>query len=111
MLISDLKIIGSNFRKYRKKLGMTQAQVAEASNLSDRAYADIERGISNTRLETFIKICNVLHITPNEILVDDTDISPENTKDDIMNRLTLCSPQEQKTALQLLYVYLNSFHD
>lgn len=108
MLISDLKSIGIRLRTHRKKLGMTQAEVAEAANLSDRAYADIERGISNTRLETFIAICNVLHTTPDEILLTSSDSSPQNTTEAIMVRLATCSLKQRETALQLLSVYLDS---
>ena len=32
----------------RKKAGVTQSEVAEAADLSDRTYADIERGTVNS---------------------------------------------------------------
>lgn len=108
MHIYDLKTIGKNFRTFRKKLGMTQAEVAEASNLSDRAYADIERGISNARLETFLKICEVLQVSPNDVLLSSSDTVFFEKAEDIMAKLAACSPKEQKTAMELLYVYLNS---
>ena len=53
MLISDLRVIGNNLLAVRKKLGMTQMEVAEAAGLADRTYADIERGSVNMRLEPF----------------------------------------------------------
>lgn len=110
MLISDLKIIGSRLRTYRKKLNMTQSEVAEAAILSDRAYADIERGISNPRLETFLNICKVLQITPDEILIDTSDTNIFNLQDDVLSALSSCSSQERQTALQLLSIYLNSLN-
>lgn len=36
MLISDLRVIGNNLLAVRKKLGMTQMEVAEAAGLADR---------------------------------------------------------------------------
>ena len=71
MLITDNRAIGNKLLTIRKSMGLTQAQVAEAAELSDRAYADIERGTSNMRLQTILHICAALHITPNEILTDD----------------------------------------
>ena len=44
MLIFDLRTIGNKLLTIRKRMGMTQAEVAEAAGLSDRTYADIERG-------------------------------------------------------------------
>ena len=52
MLIFDTRKIGNNLLNVRKKAGLTQAEVAEAAGLSDRTYADIERGGVNMKIET-----------------------------------------------------------
>ena len=72
MLIYDLNVIGNRLYALRKRMGMTQTELAEAAGLSDRAYADIERGSVNMRIETVLKICEALHITPDEILTEDS---------------------------------------
>lgn len=64
MLIFDFNQIGNKLHDIRKRMGMTQAEVAEAAGLSDRTYADIERGSVNMCIETILRICKVLHITP-----------------------------------------------
>ena len=56
MLIHDFSKIGEKLFAFRKKIGMTQFEVAEAAGLSDRTYADIERGSVNMRVETLLKI-------------------------------------------------------
>ena len=43
------------------RLGLTQMEVAEAAGLSDRTYADIERGTVNMQVETVLRICKALH--------------------------------------------------
>lgn len=107
MLIFDLRTIGNNLLQARKRTGLTQAEVAEAAGMSDRAYADIERGSVNMRTETFLRICSVLHVTPDEILTE--DVSPSiPIENQVLAQLANCSPQERNTALQLLSVYLNS---
>ena len=73
MLIFDRHIIGGKLLQIRKRRGMTQAEVAEAAGLSDRAYADIERGTVNMRVETMLRICAVLRITPDEFLTDEAE--------------------------------------
>ena len=57
MLIFDFTQIGNKLYSFRKKVGMTQAEVAEAAGISDRTYADIERGTVNMRVETLLRIC------------------------------------------------------
>ena len=107
MLLFDLRKIGNNLLAIRKKTGMTQAEVAEAAGLSDRTYADIERGTVNMRIETVLRICQVLHITPNDILTDNCE-NDDVTKEQLLLQLSACSPREQETALQLLSVFLRS---
>lgn len=88
-------------------MGLTQAEVAESAELSTRTYADIERGSVNMRIETILKICNVLHITPDEILTCENN-SFLYTQSELIERLNKCTPKERETALKLLSVYLES---
>ena len=107
MLIFDFREIGNNLLKIRKRMGMTQAEVAEAAGLSDRTYADIERGTANMRTETVLKICDVLHITPDEILTAQPDSVP-SLQNELWERLNKCNSKDKETALQLLSVFLKS---
>ena len=109
MLVQDLHTIGNKLLGFRKRLGLTQAEVAEAAGLSDRTYADIERGTVNMRIETFLRICNVLHITPDEILTHDKNKDLVQ-QDLLLNRLNACNPKDKETALQLLSVFLKSLN-
>lgn len=106
MLVFDFRVIGNRLYEIRTKKFMSRSEVAEKANLSDRTYADIERGSVNMRVETILKICDALKITPNDLLVseDETAISEE----DIINVMKECSPKEKETALQLLETYLQS---
>lgn len=107
MLIYDLHIIGNKLLTVRKRMGLTQAEVAEAAGLSDRTYADIERGTVNTRTETILRICHALHITPDEILtVESTSMVTQQAE--LWERLNACNPKDKETALQLLAVFLKS---
>lgn len=107
MLIFNFTVIGNNLYSIRKKMGYTQAEVAEKAELSERTYADIERGSVNMRIETVLRICSALHITPDEILTtDDSFISVK--QQELWERLNACSPKDKETALKILSVYLES---
>jgi hypothetical protein len=66
-----------------------------------------ERGSVNMRIETVLRICNTLHVTPDEIL---TEENPSLTarQEELWARLNACPPKERETALGLLEVYLKS---
>lgn len=107
MLVFDFITIGNKLFQIRKKMGMTQMEVAIAAGLSERTYADIERGTVNMRIETILKICKVLQITPNEILTE-SDTESTIKQSEILQQLATLSPKERETAFCLLSVYINS---
>lgn len=109
MLIYDFRKIGNRLLAIRKKMGLTQMEVAEAAGLSDRTYADIERGSVNMRIETILRICDALHITPDEILLEDkSKLSVK--QEELIAKLNACSEKDKDTALRLLEVYLQSIN-
>ena len=107
MLVFDLITIGNKLLSFRKRMGLTQSEVAEAAGLSDRTYADIERGTVNMRVETILRICSALHITPDEILTaEDSPIALQ--QEALFSRLSNCNTKDRETALKLLSVFLQS---
>ena len=106
MLVSDLIQVGNRLLAVRKKAGLTQSEAAELAGLSDRAYADIERGSTNMRMETLLKICRALNITPNDLLClqEETPLSAAQ----LLGALEECPESIRQTALRLLDVYLKS---
>lgn len=106
MLVYNLHNIGNNLYNIRKSKGLTQIEVAEKAMLSDRTYADIERGSVTMRVDSLLKICEALHITPNDILVSGNTINI--TEQNITEAIKDCSDNEKETALKLLSVYIDS---
>lgn len=107
MLLFDFHTIGNKLLSARKHLGLTQAEVAEIAGLSDRTYADIERGTVNMRLETILRICKALQITPDQALTEEAT-SLAVKKEELLARLDTCSPKEQETAFAILSAYFNT---
>lgn len=107
MLVFDFRKIGNKLLLIRKKAGLTQSEVAESANLSDRTYADIERGTVNMRIETILKICDALEITPDVILTEDNP-GLEAKQNELFEQLDKCTVKQKETALELLSVYLKS---
>lgn len=107
MIVQDIVAMGNKLYTIRKRCGMTQADVAEAANLSINTYAEIERGEVNTGIESIMQICRALNITPNEFLVDTPLVSPFS-EDEILARLHSCNPKQKETALRILNAYLQS---
>ena len=107
MLIFDLQTVGNKLLAIRKKKGLTQAETAEAAVLSDRTYADIERGTVNMRVETLLRICRALNITPDDVLTDESS-SLTALQEELFEKLSACSLKDRETALAILAIFLRS---
>ncbi len=108
MLVFDFNVIGNRLYEIRSKKLLSRAEVAEKAELSERTYADIERGTVNMRLETLLKICRALNITPNDILV--VKQHKIFTETDVAKIMESCDESEKQTALKLLDVYITSLN-
>lgn len=107
MLVFDSRAVGNKLLEIRKKRGLTQVELAEMAGLADRTYADIERGSANMRVETALRICEALQITPNEILTAE-NLSLDAKREEVLKLLQTRSIKEQEVALNILFAYLNS---
>ena len=71
------KQIGANIAAHRKRMGMTQAGLAEKLNYSDKAISKWERGESVPDVLILCQLAELYQITVND-LVEDPHALPEN---------------------------------
>ncbi|MDE6889995.1 MAG: helix-turn-helix domain-containing protein, partial [Eubacterium sp.] len=57
----DYKLIGSNIKRRRKELGITQQKMADELFLSLSLISKLERGVKSVSLDTFFMIAEYLH--------------------------------------------------
>ena len=76
----DQKKIGGFIAARRKDNGLTQNQLAEMLGITDKAVSKWETGKSMPDLSLFCPLCDLLHITLNELLAGEF-ISDENLKE------------------------------
>ena len=72
----DLKLLGLNIKNSRKNIKLTQAQLAEMTNLSTVHISHIEGGSAKMSIEALVNICNALNTTPNDILWGQFNTNP-----------------------------------
>ncbi len=69
----EAKIVARNMLTKRNEKGWSQAKAAEACDMSERAYGEIERGNSDPKLSTLSKICKGLEMTLTELITGPVD--------------------------------------
>lgn len=67
MLIMN-KIVGDNLKVLRKSKNMSQEEAADHLQISQSAYARMERGESTSWAIHFNKICQIFEISPEELV-------------------------------------------
>ena len=78
--------IGKRVCIYRKKLNLTQEQLAEKLKVSVNFITLLENGRTGVKLENLIKLSNILNITPNDLLQDFIEsYKPKKYQDYIIN--------------------------
>ena len=72
--IKDIKeIVASNLVKYRKEANLTQSQLAEKINYTDKAISKWERGESSPDTDNLIALASLYNITLDDLLNKDPD--------------------------------------
>lgn len=74
----DYKRLGQRIREERKRLNLTQAELAEAIDISDTYMGAIERGERSLTLDTLVRLVNRLGVTVDYLLSDSVSDSDSN---------------------------------
>lgn len=65
---NELKQIGSNIRKMRLKKGLTQIELAYASEIEENTLVRIEKGKTNPTAKTLLRIAGALEVRLTELV-------------------------------------------
>ena len=84
MIAEDKKFIGQKIKQQRKRLELTQFELAEKVGIHEKQLSRIEAGLHYPSLENFIKILRILNISLSEF-EEKKEINP--IKDDICQLL------------------------
>lgn len=102
----DYKRLGERIREERRRLGLTQAQLAEDIDISDTYMGSIERGERSLTLDTLVRLVNRLGVTVDYLLADsvaDTDANILNQFRQITDRQPLARKQMAINVLRTVF--------
>ena len=104
----DYKRLGTRIREERKRLHLTQAQLAEAIDISDTYMGAIERGERSLTLDTLVSLVNRLGVTVDYLLADSVSDTDSNIMDQfkqIMDGQPLDRKQMAINVLRTIFSY------
>ncbi|MBD5085061.1 MAG: helix-turn-helix transcriptional regulator [Clostridiales bacterium] len=98
----DYKRLGERIREERRKLGLTQAQLAEAIDISDTYMGSIERGERSLTLDTLVRLVNRLGVTVDYLLADSVSDSDSNIMEQFKQIIDGQSIERKQMAVNVL---------
>lgn len=107
----DYKRLGERIRQERKRLNLTQAQLAEDINISDTYMGAIERGERSLTLDNLVRLVNRLGVTIDYLLSDsvtDTDSNIMEQFKQIVDRQPLERKHMAINVLRTIFSYFEN---
>ena len=95
--------IGKFIAKRRKLVNLTQMQLAEKLNITDRAVSKWETGKSLPDSSIMLELCEILKISVNDLLCGEI-VQMENYNKELENNLLEMVQQKQKADKRLLKI-------
>ncbi len=95
--------IGRFIAERRKTVGLTQLQLAEMLNITDRAVSKWETGKAMPDSSLMLELCDILKITVNDLLYGEV-VSMENYNKELENNLLQAVKDKEQSDKRLLFM-------
>lgn len=103
----DLNVlVGANIKREREKAGFTQDQFSELLGIGSKSLSSIERGVVGVSLTTLLKICDILHVSANALLYEQ---SRENDVDSMALQLRMLTTEQFEIASGVMANLMKAF--
>lgn len=99
--------MGNRLRQMREERNLTQMQLAELTDMSDRAISNIETGKANPHFDHVILIAKALGISLNRLVSDVVSEQKEEYLSEIIDSVYDWSEDELKHLLRYIEFYRN----
>lgn len=101
--------VNENIRNFRIFRGLSQKQLGDALQRTPNVISNWETGTHSPDMETIERICNVLHVTPNELYGWDVNQDFEEYKKNFQHLSDrLSEVKKQRVLLEKEYQALNA---
>ena len=100
--------LGKRIRDARNKAGYTREVREEKAEMGAMYLGEIERGVKMPSMKSFVKIVEALDISADYILRNELSSGGDYVFDEVTQKLAKLSPQQRKTAVDILDAYLKN---
>lgn len=102
--------IGKRIKEIREQNNLSQAELAEATNLSVSYISHLENAKRKASLESVLRIVNALGITVDELLAGVQLHNPTSYQTDIDLLMAECSEKEKRFVYEIIKASIEALH-
>lgn len=107
----NYKALGKRIREERKRLNLTQAELAEAIDISDTYMGAIERGERSLTLDTLVRLVNRLGVTVDYMLSESVPDNDSNIMEQFKQIIDGQPMNRKQMAIQILRTVFSHMDD
>ena len=104
----DKVSLGNKIKEARALKGLTQQELSRVADINEMYLSEIERGLKMPSMNVFIKIIVALDISADYVLRDVSPSGKEHVYDELTRKLDGLTPQQRKTASDILDAYIRN---
>lgn len=104
-----MEIFSQRLKQRTHDLGLSDAEVARRAGLSERRYNHYAKGVREPDLATLVRICEVLGVTPDSLLLHRRDASEESGRVLALTRVQMAAAALDMEDLELAAHQLEGF--
>lgn len=101
-MVFNYGLLGERLREIRKRRGLSQMSLAEATGLTSTFISYVENGHKTMRLETFVQIANALNVSADELLMDSLENTLKVRNNEFADVLADCNEYERRVLADIL---------
>ena len=103
----DMVEVSENIRNRRKKIRMTQVQLASAAQLGENTIQRIESGQAQATIESLFRIAKALGVTPNNLAPSYYEFTSTNKEfEELLTRFELLNESDKKIFLNAALIFM-----
>lgn len=107
----NFKFIGVRIRELRLQQQLTQAELAEQTDMSVSYVSHIETAKKKASLESLVRIANALGITVDHVLTGNQTCDPAEYRTDLVKLLEDCTSYEKRIIYEIALAVKKSLRE
>lgn len=103
--------VSKRLRERARELQLSDAEVARRAGLSERRYGHYVQGTREPDFATFLRICAVMDLTPNDVLLPITGKVSRSVSNRWLSRLIAAARRLDQTGVELAALQIEVLAD